>query len=284
MRKLLIRTGLLAAIASALAAAPAGAAVPVGQVATTPTGNCDPGADHVQVSVAPGTASYVMPASGTLTNWSMRASAALGQRYQMKVYRPLGGLTFQVVGHSSTTLITAGALNVFPVSVPVKAGDVLGLNTVGPGTPACEQAGATGDTAAFRAGSLADGGSGLFAPLGGPPKRLNIAATLEPTNTFLLGAITANKKKGNATLAVTLPNPGQLTVAGDGIVVPAPIAAVAGDVQVLIQAQGKTQRKLAKKGKATVSLTLTYTPTGGTATTQTATVGLKKNKKKKKKK
>jgi len=281
------RAACLAALASTAFTAQAGAApivgaVTVGQVAATPGGACATGFDHVQVSVGTGT-SYVMPATGNLTSWSMRTGPGLGQEYEMKVYRVISGLTYSVVGHSGPFPVAAGTVNTFfTTAMPVKAGDVLGIHTAGAGNSDCLQTGGTGDLQASLMGDLADGGSGLFIS-GGGPVRLNISATLDPTNTFTVGAVTNNRGKGTASVNLSVSNPGQVFVGGTGVA-PSTLQVVEGDVQVAISTIAEKRKKLKKKGKVSVVPNLTFTPTGGSAATKTVTLQLTKTKKKKKKK
>jgi hypothetical protein len=108
------------------------------------------------------------------------------------------------------------------------------------------------------------------------------AVFVKPSNAFTLGALTRNKKKGTATLAVNVPNPGELTGSGQGVKVASTGGAVisksvaAGPAQLLIKAKGKKKRKLNETGKVKVNPTITYTPTGGNPSIQSTKVKLKK--------
>ena len=109
-----------------------------------------------------------------------------------------------------------------------------------------------------------------------------------PSNAFTLGSPTLNKKKGTATLPVTLPNPGELTGSGNGVKASSANNAVtsksvgAGQGQLLIKARGRKKRKLNETGKVKLTVAVTYTPTvgnpptSGAASTQTIKVKLKK--------
>jgi hypothetical protein len=108
-------------------------------------------------------------------------------------------------------------------------------------------------------------------------------------NAFTVDGITRNKKRGTATITVTLPHPGELIASGNGATASSAGLAVisksvgVGQAQLFVKAQGKKKRKLKRKGKAKLSLAITYTPTGGSANTQSVQVKLKKKLKKKKK-
>jgi hypothetical protein len=107
------------------------------------------------------------------------------------------------------------------------------------------------------------------------------------TNAFTIDAITRNKKKGTATVTVSVLNPGELIASGNGVKASSADRAVvsksvgAGKAQLLIKAKGKKRKKLNRKGKAKLNLAITYTPTRGSANTQPAKVKLKKRLKRK---
>jgi Ca2+-binding RTX toxin-like protein len=155
----------------------AGAAVTIGQTGT-PTTTCSSGNDRLQRTVTSGSA-YVVPptvVTGTITSWSTEASANAGQALTLKVFRPLGGATYQVVGQDGPHALTGGRLNTFPASVPVNAGDVLGSSI-----PAAEATGcnfvAPGDSYLFGP-ELAAGQSGNFTSVQAD-RRLDISAVVE---------------------------------------------------------------------------------------------------------
>jgi hypothetical protein len=104
----------------------------------------------------------------------------------------------------------------------------------------------------------------------------------KPTNGFSFGELKRNKKKGTATLNLTLPNPGELTASGDGVRAASAGRAVisksvtAGPAQLLIKAKGKKKKTLNETGKVKLNVVVTYTPTGGDPSTQSTRVKLKK--------
>jgi hypothetical protein len=234
--------------------------------------------DELQPTVTAGN-SYVVPANGTITSWSHNAYAGADQKITMKVWRHVSGQTYMAVGHDGPRDPIRGTLNTFTgISVPVKAGDVLGSN-VGPASNACTFS-APGDTTLGRVSDLADGQSGEF--MSSPDQRVNIAAVFSPSNTFTLGEVKRNKKKGTATLTVDVPNPGKLTATGKGVKAAGAGAVISktvtapGAVKLLIRANGKKQKTLSEKGKVKVKLKVTYTPTGGDPSTQSTKLKLKK--------
>ena len=108
-------------------------------------------------------------------------------------------------------------------------------------------------------------------------------------NDFSFGKVSRHKHKGTATLAVTVPSAGTLTLTGKGLKpqragrnsrASASLAVSgAGTVKLLVKAKGKAKKKLNKKGKVKVTASVTYTPTGaipGVPNTQTKRVKLAK--------
>ena len=114
-----------------------------------------------------------------------------------------------------------------------------------------------------------------------PHTELAFNAQVAPTNSFTPGAVTRNKKKGTATLAFNLPNPGDLAGSGQGAQVASAGAVTsnavpAGTATLVVKAKGKKKRKLNQKGKVKLNVAVTYTPTGGDPSTQSVKVKLKK--------
>ena len=288
-RSRLARLWITSVLAAALLvlATPVPAAVTIGQLAPpNPASETSADTDRAQPSVISGN-SYVVPATGgitawTLTSWSHNAAADVGQELTMKVFRKVADpLTYTVVGHDGPRPLTPGIVNTFQTSLPVKAGDVLGNNSKSPADNASYFP-APGESFIDIQPGLADGQTGTFVLRAADPLRLNVSAVLEPTNTFTLGQITRHKAKGTATLAVTVPNPGDLTVGGKGVKSAGGGTAVTskavsgGPVTLTIRAKGKKKRKLNDTGKVKVKPKITYTPAGGAPSTQSIKVKLRK--------
>ena len=283
MRHVLGVIASLAALSLTASASPA-RAVTIGQTGS-PATTCADNIDRLQPTVTSGNA-YVVPSTGgisnwTVTSWSTQALSGAGQTLAMKVYRPLGGSTYMVVGRNGPHPLAVSTLNTFPASVAVKAGDVLGLSTTpDAGLPGC-RFGADGHLS--HTGNLADGESGEF-DAGGLNGRLNVSAVIAPTNSFKLGDVDHNRRKGTATLTVEdVPNPGELVASGKGVKRASAAGAAViskavtpGTASLLIKAKGKKKKKLNQKGKVKLNAAITYTPTGGDPKTQSLKVKLKK--------
>ena len=101
-----------------------------------------------------------------------------------------------------------------------------------------------------------------------------------PSNSFQLGKLTKNKKKGIAFVTITVPGPGEVALSGNGVqriggagIARSSVAVTGGPVKLRIAAAkgkkgAKLRRKLRDKGKAKVKVRVTYLPTGGTASTR----------------
>ncbi len=203
-----------------------------------------------------------------------------------KVFRPNGGLSYKVVGHDGPQPLNPGVVNTFATSIAVQPGDIIGLHH---GDNAAETACNfdTTDTYFELAGDLLDGQSGTFHDYG-PGNccfyRLNVTAVFDPSNTITVGKTTLNRKKGTATLNLTVPNPGELVASGKGVKAASAGRAVtskavsAGPATLLIRAKGKQRKKLNATGKVKLKVTISYTPTNGNPATRSTKVKLKKKK------
>ena len=187
MRRIL-RTATLAAvaIASLAAAGAARASVTIGQLApgSPPASICNTGPVDL-FNPTTGGNSYVIPGTGTITSWSTSAGPGAGQMLKMKIFRKVTDpMDYRVVGHDLRAL-TAGTINTFPVSIPVQAGDVLGLNDANANmvSNACDFD-ASPATRFALVGDLADNQTGTFS-FDANNVRDNVTAVFEatPSNT-----------------------------------------------------------------------------------------------------
>lgn len=182
-RTVRISTAVSLAILAALAiASTAPAQVTVGQTAPATPFHCEftGGFDEIQTSVAAGT-SYVVPApGGVITSWSTKTGPTPGQSLGMKVFRPVGVNSYQVVGHNGPHSLTPNTLNTFGVRIPVQAGDLIGTHVPSGVTTDCLfETLLSGDLIGYREGDTADGAP--FEPEDDYTEyRLNLSATLLP--------------------------------------------------------------------------------------------------------
>jgi hypothetical protein len=256
-------------------ASSAGAVVTIGET-FTPVNPCF---DRTRLQTTSPGSQYTVPSTGgvsawTLTSWSFEAGAT-PPTLKLKVGRAAGPDTFTIVGESPLVTPSANTLNTFQVQIPVKAGDVIG-NYTPPPQQLCGRnlPAGSGYNQHFFAGEVPLGATQTFSTQN--DFQTDLSAVLVPVNAFALGQATRNKKKGIAFITVAVPNPGGVTLSGNGLKPIAATAGGAGNVTLKIKATGKKQRKLNQNGKVKVAPTITYTPTGGTASTQSTTLKLKK--------
>ena len=99
-----------------------------------------------------------------------------------------------------------------------------------------------------------------------------------PSNAFTLGKPKLNLKRGRATLPVSVPGPGKLALAGDGVTAARALRVTAVGAQAAVRlpiaARGAKRRQLNRIGKVTVKPKITYTPDGGNPSTRSTKVTL----------
>jgi hypothetical protein len=102
------------------------------------------------------------------------------------------------------------------------------------------------------------------------------AVELQPASALTLGKLSKNKKKGTATLRVTLPQPaaGVLVLKGKGLKRQTVAVGTKPTIKLSIVTKGGSAKKLRKKGKLKVSFEVTYTPAGNVPATAKRSVKL----------
>jgi hypothetical protein len=276
-----ISVAILTAAAMAAGASSASASVSLGQLPVVGTGtSCGlTPADRAQPTVISGN-SYVVPGTGTITSWSHSAGPGTGQKLTLKIFRKLTDpLTYTVVGHDGPEDLSESSVNTFAASIPVKPGDVVGNAVTSPSSPVQCSFPAPGDSMLQKFATTTDGQPVTFMSV--PDNRLNISAVFTPANAFILGSTKRNKKKGTATLEVTVPNSGELGASGKGVKTAnaasiAKVVGAPGAATLTIKASGKKKSELKETGKVKLATKITFTPTGGDPSTQSLKLKLKK--------
>ena len=166
---------------------------------------------------------------------------------------------------------TVPAQGPFPTSLPIRAGDFVGLNATALQTPLI-------DTPAmelyWNAPTLADSQTAQGTA---GTREVAVQAQVEPTNTVTFGTPARNKKKGTAAITMTVPNAGDLIYSGNGLSITGPPTVSAPrDVQLIVKVIGKKRKKLARKGKLGVSFQVSFTPSQGSLHTSTESLKLRK--------
>jgi hypothetical protein len=278
------------AVLALTAAVPQAEATTIGQLAPNSSpANCPGLFDIFSPTVTKGE-SYAVPSYGTaITSWSTNAADGAGQMLTLKIFRLVSGDTYRVIAHDGPRDLVGGAVNTFQVNIGVLPGDLIGLNTANAASVpnACDFSDpafvSPTDRNRNHIGDVPDGGTQDFPPPGGSVTHTNVRAVVKPINSFTLGALARNKKKGIATLSVDVPAPGELALSGKGVKGAAAAGAriskavtAPGTATLTIKAKGKAQKRLRKTGRARLKATVTYTPTDGDPAIQTLKVTLKK--------
>ena len=269
----------LAALAVSAFAASAQAAVTIGTDLGWPADETSPGcvvACTVMNTAVPAADmapdGLASPVNGTVTGWRFKTVTA-GGSVSLRVLRFAGGTSFTGVGTSEVATPISSNLpqGPFATSLPIRIGDHVGLDasagqTVIADTPATQLY--------WNAPPLADGQTRAGA---GGNREPMVQAIVEPTSTVTFGAIRRNKKKGTASVTMTLPNAGELIYSGNGLSLTGPPTVSApGDVQLIVKTIGKKRKKLFRKGKLGVSFQVSFTPSQGSLHTTTESLKLRK--------
>jgi hypothetical protein len=95
------------------------------------------------------------------------------------------------------------------------------------------------------------------------------AVELQPSNTFKLGKLKRNKKKGTAKQVVILPLPdaGSVTIKGKGLKTKTRFVTGGANLKLPVIAKGKKSKALKRSGKAKIKAQVTYSPIGNAVTT-----------------
>ena len=220
---------IVTALASLALCSAAQAQVTIGQLAPfNPPAICGgTSADVHQASASTAPNPYVVPAAGLITSWSTNASPGIGQQLKLKVFRPVSGFTFSVLAHDGPRALTPSSLNTFAVSIPVQAGDQIGMNDVTGGgvSNACLfQTGSPGDVFGAALSDAPDGAQTSLTPAA-TGYRLNLSATLKLPPTIAGLAPASGSIKGGTAVTITGTEFGGTTAVSFGAA-PAPYTVV----------------------------------------------------------
>lgn len=272
-------------VVAVLPAAAAGSVVIGSDLANAPDANGTCGATGCSIAEIISPSPLKSPTNGLVTSWAtLGGSATLGTHgtLRLQILREAGSGAYTAVRSGPLTTVptsTGHPLITIPVSpgLPINQGDLVGMEVGGGGTALAQRA-KSGFAYAFWSSPLTDGET-RTPDVAGLLREMLYQATIEPTDTFTLGGVTRNKKKGTATIDLTVPNAGDLTASGQGATVAGAVTSKsvgAGATQLVVKAAGKKRKKLKRTGKVKLNLAITYTPTGGAANTESTTLKLRK--------
>jgi hypothetical protein len=138
MRKLRTFAVAIAVCLPTLLAPAAGAATTItvgSSLVTAPTVNESFSGGSVTVanaSVSDPEARAVSPVNGTVVRWRLGPQPAAGLSYSLDVLRPTGAGTYVLAATSAAHSAATAWTEVFPTNLPIKAGDLIGLNVTAP--------------------------------------------------------------------------------------------------------------------------------------------------------
>ena len=115
----------LAVLLGLIAPGARAATVTLGQL-FTPTGADTCTDTELQGAVAAGT-SYVVSAPGVITSWSFHTDTTTPTGLKFKVGRNDIGTSYTIVGEAAAGTETPNAVNTYQASIPVRAGDMIGV-------------------------------------------------------------------------------------------------------------------------------------------------------------
>jgi hypothetical protein len=225
---------------------------------------------------------FVSPVNGTVVRWRIRTDSSNTQLpVAFRVISPAAGGQFTGGGSSATvTPPDITGVSPFDDSIPVKLGDLVGLN-YGNGTNWYFSISAGPNSGQLFNPTLLQGST--RSPQNNTTEELLVNADIEPTSAFT--ATAKGKKGGKVKITAQLPNAGTLQVGdkkdlasvaakrrltGSSVQLTAP-----GTADLTVKATKSARSLLARKGKLSAKLKLVFTPLGGTASSQVIRVKLK---------
>ncbi len=208
------------------------------------------------------------PTDGVVVSFGIKSSAADTVRFRLA---RLAGGGWIGDGTGPTVTLPSPGKHSFPADVPVQAGDYVGVDTsaLSAGANPC------GDGASYSIfePTLLDADAPQTPVYSQTCEQL-INAKVRPSNEFTFEKVKRDKERGTATLAVDLPGPGRLTLSGKGIKRATGDAAEAGSASLSVKPKRKTKRRLANRGKASVTAEVTFKPEGGRSATDSERIKL----------
>ena len=120
------------AVACALAAASAQAATSTLGQLFVPTALCSGPYTYLQTGVGSG-ASYTVPAPGVITSWSFQDGGTTVTGLKLKVGRAAGGANYTITAEAAAGVQSPSSVNRDTASIPVQAGDLIGIAQDGGG-------------------------------------------------------------------------------------------------------------------------------------------------------
>jgi hypothetical protein len=216
------------------------------------------------------------PADGTLVGFGIKSGGAGAGTFRLlRLDTAIAAKVLLVggVGTGPTVNLPGAGTFELPASLPIRAGDSLGIDSSGSTAFGACQTGAGGAESWRFSPPIADG-SWLQPVQSSDDCELLVNAVVEPSASVGFGRGTVTRA-GRTLLALRLPGPGVLTLSGSEIRTVARTIGRAGKLGVPVRLRPAARRRLASSGHARVEVSETFAPTGGVAASETATVNFK---------
>jgi len=182
-------------------------------------------------------------------------------------------------GSTSCTAVVANSAGSASAPTGTVAFSSNGAGTFGPTTSCSLVASGAGAACQLTYTPGAIGNQAISAAYGGDlthgSSNGGTALLVKPSNVFALAKPKLDRRRGTATLTVTVPGSGRLVLKGSGVKRQTKRAKRSGKVSLAIRPQRKTSKKLKSTGSAKVWVKVTYIPTGGDPWTRTMKVLLR---------
>jgi hypothetical protein len=203
------------------------------------------------------------PTSGLVTSFRIKTGAAETVTFRLGQFPGSGNGVG--AGTGPTVALPGAGTFTFPASLPIKAGDIVGMDG-GPTRAVSGLPGGCGNGAIY----------GLFNPpltddmteMGDSTNacELLVDAVIQPSTKFSIGKLRLKGGAGAGRLTLKVPGPGKLSLVGKGVAKDKKNVKNAGTARLRVRPTGSVPR--------TVTLKITFSPTGGTPNTEKRTVTL----------
>jgi hypothetical protein len=218
-------------------------------------------------SVIPGQ-TMTSPCAGTVTRFRLNGFPKPADHYSLRVIRKNADGTYSGTATSAPVSITAEGVNEFATSLPIAAGEGIGIDFLDSSEEhGLRWVGGTGVSASYFYAFPGDGGAAYPT---GPATfyylfNADIACT--PSNEFKVLKLKGTK------LSLELASAGTVAVTDaktkNKLLKPSKVSGGPGQTKVSLKLTGPAKKTLKEKGKVKVKAKIAFTPTGIGATTST---------------
>jgi hypothetical protein len=277
-----VSTFCLGALAAPLVGpAPAGATITIGsdltEAAATQPSACAPYATSctsMLVLAKRGNLNpAASPADGTVVGFGIKSGGPGAVTFRLlRLDTAIAAKVLLVggVGTGPTVSLPGAGTFEFPASLPIEAGDWIGIDSSGSTAYGACQNGAE----SWRFSPPIADGSWLQPVQSSDRCELLIQAVVEPSASVGFGKGTVTRAR-KTLLALRMPGPGELTLSGTEIGTVARTIGRAGKVSVPLRLRAAAHRRLVSSGHARVEVSETFAPDGGVPASESATVNFR---------